>query len=119
VSTFDPGFLWGAATSSYQIEGAVTEAGRGPSIWDTFTATPGAIQGGGTEAIAADHYHRFSISHGVPLKGYFVWSLLDNFEWFFGYTPRFGIVHVDYANQRRTPKDSARWYAEVIRRGGL
>ncbi|MEV6794110.1 GH1 family beta-glucosidase [Streptomyces sp. NPDC051320] len=60
-----------------------------------------------------------AISRGVPLKGYFVWSLLDNFEWSFGYTPRFGIVHVDYATQRRTPKDSARWYADVIRRGGL
>ena len=60
-----------------------------------------------------------AIGLGVPLKGYFVWSLLDNFEWSFGYRPRFGIVHVDYATQRRTPKDSARWYAEVIRRGGL
>lgn len=59
MSTFDPGFLWGAATSSYQIEGAVTEDGRGPSIWDTFAATPGAIQGGDTGAVAADHYHRF------------------------------------------------------------
>ncbi|MGW0650759.1 glycoside hydrolase family 1 protein, partial [Streptomyces umbrinus] len=56
---FDPGFLWGAATSSYQIEGAVAEDGRGPSIWDTFAATPGAIQGGDTGAVAADHYHRF------------------------------------------------------------
>jgi beta-glucosidase len=60
-----------------------------------------------------------AIDRGVPLKGYFVWSLLDNFEWSYGYTPRFGIVHVDYATQRRTPKDSARWYAEVIRSGGL
>ncbi|MDV9170100.1 GH1 family beta-glucosidase [Streptomyces sp. W16] len=60
-----------------------------------------------------------AIGHGVPLKGYFVWSLLDNFEWSFGYGPRFGIVHVDYETQHRTPKDSARWYAEVIRRGGL
>jgi beta-glucosidase len=59
-----------------------------------------------------------AIGHGVPLKGYFVWSLLDNFEWSFGYGPRFGIVHVDYATQRRTPKDSAHWYAEVVRRGG-
>ena len=60
-----------------------------------------------------------AIDRGVALKGYFVWSFLDNFEWSFGYGPRFGIVHVDYATQRRTPKDSARWYAEVIRRGGL
>jgi len=60
-----------------------------------------------------------AIERGVPLKGYFVWSLLDNFEWAFGYAQRFGIVHVDYATQRRTPKDSARWYADVIARGGL
>ncbi|MDX8032057.1 GH1 family beta-glucosidase [Lentzea sp. BCCO 10_0856] len=58
-------------------------------------------------------------AHGVPLKGYFAWSLLDNFEWSYGYAQRFGIVHVDYATQRRTLKDSARWYADVIRRGGL
>jgi len=52
---------------------------------------------------------------GVPLAGYFAWSLLDNFEWERGYTQRFGLVHVDYATQRRTPKDTARFYAEVIR----
>ncbi|SMC53509.1 GH1 family beta-glucosidase [Lentzea albidocapillata] len=60
-----------------------------------------------------------AISRGVALKGYFAWSLLDNFEWSFGYAQRFGLVHVDYDTQRRTPKDSARWYAGVIRRGGL
>ncbi|MDT7786017.1 MAG: beta-glucosidase [Pseudonocardiales bacterium] len=60
-----------------------------------------------------------AVSRGVPLQGYFAWSLLDNFEWSFGYAQRFGIVHVDYATQRRTLKDSARWYADVIRRGGL
>jgi beta-glucosidase len=59
VTTFDPGFLWGAATSSYQIEGAVTEDGRGPSIWDTFAATPGKVDNGDTGAVAADHYHRY------------------------------------------------------------
>ncbi|MDT5033417.1 MAG: beta-glucosidase [Actinoplanes sp.] len=60
-----------------------------------------------------------AISHGVDLRGYFVWSLLDNFEWAEGYAKRFGIVHVDYRTQSRTPKDSARWYADVIRRNGL
>nr|WP_308801458.1 GH1 family beta-glucosidase [Streptomyces polyasparticus] len=60
-----------------------------------------------------------AIGRGVPLHGYFVWSLLDNFEWAYGYAQRFGIVHVDYATQQRTLKDSARWYAEVIGRGGL
>ncbi|MDX8141919.1 GH1 family beta-glucosidase [Lentzea sp. BCCO 10_0061] len=60
-----------------------------------------------------------AVAKGVALKGYFAWSLLDNFEWSFGYAQRFGLVHVDYDTQRRTPKDSARWYADVIARGGL
>ena len=51
---------------------------------------------------------------GVPLTGYHVWSLLDNFEWSLGYTKRFGVIHVDYATQRRTPKASAEWYRSVI-----
>ncbi|MFE1250243.1 GH1 family beta-glucosidase [Streptomyces sp. NPDC058735] len=59
AKAFPPRFVWGAATSSYQIEGAVTEDGRGPSIWDTFAATPGAVEGGDTGAVAADHYHRY------------------------------------------------------------
>ncbi|MEU8043828.1 GH1 family beta-glucosidase [Micromonospora echinofusca] len=60
-----------------------------------------------------------AIEAGVPLRGYFAWSLMDNFEWAWGYTKRFGMVHVDYDTQVRIPKSSARWYAEVIRRNGL
>ncbi len=60
-----------------------------------------------------------AIARGVDLRGYLVWSLLDNFEWAEGYRKRFGIVHVDYLTQRRTPKSSARWYQEVISRNGL
>jgi beta-glucosidase len=56
---FPDGFLWGAATASYQVEGAVDEDGRGPSIWDAFSATPGAVRHGDTGAIACDHYHRW------------------------------------------------------------
>ncbi|CAN5313894.1 GH1 family beta-glucosidase [soil metagenome] len=59
-----------------------------------------------------------ALADGVDLRGYFAWSLLDNFEWSHGYGKRFGIVHVDFANQRRTPKQSARFYAEVIRTNG-
>ncbi len=57
-------------------------------------------------------------AEGVDLRGYFVWSLLDNFEWAHGYTQRFGLVYVDYPTQRRIPKASAHWYREVILRGG-
>ncbi|MFD9737366.1 GH1 family beta-glucosidase [Umezawaea sp. NPDC059074] len=71
-------------------------------------------------AYLADHLRACAeaIDLGVPLRGYFAWSLLDNFEWSYGYAQRFGLVHVDYATQRRTLKDSARWYADVIARGG-
>ena len=60
-----------------------------------------------------------AVRAGVPLRGYFAWSLLDNFEWAWGYNQRFGLVRVDYANQKRTPKASAHFYAEVIRRHEL
>jgi beta-glucosidase len=56
---------------------------------------------------------------GVPVRGYFLWSLMDNFEWADGYTSRFGLHHVDYATQKRTPKLSALFYREVIARNAL
>ncbi len=56
--TFPKGFIWGASTAAYQIEGATTEDGRGPSIWDTFVRVPGAVFHGDTGDIACDHYHR-------------------------------------------------------------
>ncbi|MGC5170178.1 GH1 family beta-glucosidase [Microbacterium sp. DT81.1] len=58
-SDFSEDFVWGTATAAYQIEGAVQEDGRGPSIWDTFSRKPGAVLGGDTGDIADDHYHRF------------------------------------------------------------
>jgi len=59
-----------------------------------------------------------AIAHGADVRGYFVWSLLDNFEWTHGYSKRFGIVHVDFETQTRTPKDSAGFYADVIASNG-
>ena len=57
-----------------------------------------------------------ALAQGVPMAGYMVWSLLDNFEWASGYVKRFGIVHVDYDTQRRTLKDSAHWYRGFLKR---
>jgi beta-glucosidase len=67
-------------------------------------------------AFVQDHLAALNaaMQQGVKVGGYFLWSLLDNFEWNSGYAKRFGIVHVDYATQQRTPKDSARWYRQFI-----
>jgi beta-glucosidase len=61
---------------------------------------------------------RRAIQHGVKLDGYFLWSLMDNFEWSFGYSRRFGITHVDFHTQARTWKKSAGWYQGVIATNG-
>ncbi|MBY6261911.1 beta-glucosidase [Azospirillum sp. 412522] len=62
---------------------------------------------------------RDAMDRGADVRGYFVWSLLDNFEWGSGYGQRFGVVHVDFQTLARKPKDSARWYAELIRAAKL
>jgi beta-glucosidase/6-phospho-beta-glucosidase/beta-galactosidase len=209
---FPAGFTWGVATASYQIEGAVALDGRGPSVWDTFSAVPGAVASGDTGEIACDDYHRLdedldllawlgvdSLDHlvelpgpppytemgwsidasgledvllrvhrdasglplaitengaafpddhlrdrgapgapgvadhdriayldehlraaaraieaGVDLRGHYLWTLLDNFEWAEGYRPRFGIVDVDRDTLARTPKASAYHYRELL-----
>ena len=64
------------------------------------------------------HLHR-AVREGYPIDGYFLWSLMDNFEWEDGYTKLFGIHHVDFKTQKRTPKLSADWYRELIRTGRL
>jgi beta-glucosidase len=55
----------------------------------------------------------------VNLHGYYVWSLMDNFEWASGYSKRFGLVWIDYESGQRTPKQSAHWYSEVIAQNGV
>lgn len=62
--------------------------------------------------------HR-AIQDGAEVRGYLVWSIMDNFEWAFGYEKRFGIVYIDYLTQKRIVKKSGRWYSEVIRSGGV
>ncbi|MGH8976605.1 MAG: family 1 glycosylhydrolase, partial [Acidimicrobiia bacterium] len=65
------------------------------------------------------HSARDALDAGVDLRGFFVWSLLDNFEWAQGYAHRFGIVHVDFTTLQRTLKASARWYTGVAEHGAL
>ncbi|MEU3447605.1 GH1 family beta-glucosidase [Streptomyces thermolilacinus] len=96
----------------------ITENG---AAYDDYADPSGAVHDPERVAYLRQHLtavHR-AIEAGADVRGYFLWSLLDNFEWAYGYSKRFGIVHVDFASQRRTPKDSARWYADVIARGGL
>ncbi|WP_336323628.1 GH1 family beta-glucosidase [Streptomyces lavendofoliae] len=96
----------------------VTENG---AAYDDYADPSGEVHDPERVAYLRGHLaavHR-ALTDGVDVRGYFLWSLLDNFEWAYGYGKRFGIVHVDFASQRRTPKDSARWYADVIARGGL
>jgi len=59
------------------------------------------------------------LEQGINVRGYYAWSLLDNFEWAYGYDKRFGIVYVDWETQKRIPKSSAEYYRDVIARGGL
>ncbi len=60
-----------------------------------------------------------AIETNVKLKGYFLWSFMDNFEWALGYSRRFGIHYVDYRDGTRIPKDSAKWYRDVIEQNGI
>ena len=86
---------------------------RSATSWSTATCTTASAWPTSPRHIAAVGD---ALAQGVPMAGYMVWSLLDNFEWASGYEKRFGIVHVDYATQRRTPKDSARWYRDFLQR---
>lgn len=74
AADFPTGFVWGAATAAYQVEGAAAEDGRTPSIWDTFSRTPGKVRNGDTGDIAADHYHRYrddvALMKQLGLKAY-------------------------------------------------
>jgi beta-glucosidase len=96
----------------------VTE--NGAAFYDPPTADGGVVRDPLRVAYFRDHLRavRRAIAAGADVRGYYAWSLLDNFEWALGYAKRFGIVHVDFATQQRTPKESARFYAEVIRTHG-
>jgi beta-glucosidase len=93
---------------------------NGAACYD-YVDPDGAVED--PERISYLHGHldacRRAIADGVPLRGYFAWSLMDNFEWAHGYSKRFGLVFVDYGTQRRIPKRSAAWYSEVARTNSL
>jgi beta-glucosidase len=91
----------------------VTENG---AAYPDAVEADGAIHDDARVAYLAQHVSAASeaLAAGVPLTGYHVWSLLDNYEWSFGFSRRFGLVRVDFADQCRTPKDSARWYQRLI-----
>jgi beta-glucosidase len=96
----------------------VTENG---AAFDDYVNPAGRVQDGGRVDYLRQHLSacRRALAAQVDVRGYFVWSLLDNFEWAYGYSRRFGIVYVDYPTGSRIPKDSAHWYREVIARHAL
>ena len=108
-----PRFLW----ERYRLPFMISENGMSCHDW---VMTDGKVH----DPNRIDYLHRYlkelrrACSDGVDVRGYFCWSLLDNFEWAKGYTERFGLVYVDYATGERIPKDSLAWYAETIRANG-
>jgi len=89
------------------------------STYDDVVLPDGHIEDAQRRSYLARHLHaaKVSLARGVPLKGYFAWSLLDNFEWAEGYVRRFGLTYVDYATQKRTLKASGQWYAQFLKAG--
>ncbi|WP_309662590.1 GH1 family beta-glucosidase [Sphingomonas sp.] len=93
---------------------------NGSAFYDPPTANDGRVE----DPLRVDYLKRHlravraAIATGVDVRGYMTWSLFDNLEWSLGYSKRFGIVHVDFASQERTPKDSARYYTHVIASNG-
>ncbi|WP_182902575.1 GH1 family beta-glucosidase [Microbispora sp. H10830] len=90
-------------------------------ITENGAAVPDGVSDPGRISYLDAHFRaaRSAMDRGADLRGYFVWSLMDNFEWARGYHKRFGLVRVDYDTLERTPRDSARWYREVIAGNGL
>jgi beta-glucosidase len=108
-----PKFLY----ERYGLPIVVTENGMANCDW---VHTNGQVEDPGRIDYVRRHLLnlRQAANDGVDVAGYFYWSILDNFEWAFGYQQRFGLVHVDFETQKRTPKSSAYWYRDVINSGG-
>jgi beta-glucosidase len=96
----------------------VTE--NGAAFYDPPKAVDGRVDDPLRMHYLREHLHAVSdaIAAGADVRGYYVWSLMDNLEWSSGFTKRFGLVHVDFESLARTPKASAAWYAEAIRTNG-
>ncbi|USN99733.1 MAG: beta-glucosidase [Phycisphaeraceae bacterium] len=97
----------------YKLPVYITENGCATSDW---VSLDGAVHDPARIDYLDRHLRQLAraIDDGVDIRGYFLWSILDNFEWGFGYTKRFGLVHVDFETGRRTPKDSYAWYRSLI-----
>ena len=108
-----PRFYW----ERYRLPVVVTENGLSNCDW---VAQDGSVHDPQRIDFMQRYLGQLALARagGASVRGYFAWSLLDNFEWAEGYRQRFGLVHVDFATQRRTPKDSFRWYRDVIRTNG-
>lgn len=101
----------------YKLPVVITENGLSHSDW---VGIDGRVRDGGRIDFLKRYLRELdrAIADGVDVRGYFHWSIMDNFEWAEGYKHRFGLVHVDFETQKRTLKDSAFWYREVIRTNG-
>ncbi|MFD8063016.1 GH1 family beta-glucosidase [Streptomyces cyaneofuscatus] len=99
--------------NDYGLPTVITENG---AAFDDTVAADGSVPDADRTAYLADHIDAVAAARdrGADVRGYFAWSLMDNFEWAYGYDKRFGIVRVDYATQTRTLKDSAKWYRDTI-----
>jgi beta-glucosidase len=131
---FEPGFprtafgwpvvpealYWGPRflNERYKLPVYVTENGLASMDW---VGLDGKVNDPGRIDFLARYLGQLerAIADGVDVRGYFQWSILDNFEWAEGYKMRFGLVHVDYQTLKRTPKASYWWYRDVIARGGV
>lgn len=101
----------------YGLPMYITENGLASMDW---VHADGQVHDAGRVDFTTRHlWHlRRAVSEGIPVQGYFHWSVMDNFEWAEGYSKRFGLIYVDYETQERIPKDSYHWFAEVIRTNG-
>ena len=110
---------WGPKflAEQYKLPVVITENGLSHCDW---VGVDGRVRDGGRIDFLKRYLRELdrAIADGVDVRGYFHWSIMDNFEWAEGYKHRFGLVHVDYETQKRTLKDSAFWFREVIRSNG-